>query len=35
MGLKDNANYHIHQALVIKEKLLGIVSITDIMRRAM
>ena len=29
------ANYHIHQAPVIKEKLLGIVSISDLIRRAM
>jgi CBS domain-containing protein len=29
------ANYHIHRAPVIKEKLLGLISITDIMRQAM
>ena len=29
------ANHHLHRAPVIKKKLLGIVSVTDIMRQTM
>ena len=29
------ANYHIHRAPIIKEKLLGLISITDIIQQAM